>query len=249
MTQSHTSRRAFVHGAATALLAADFATATRAGEPTKAAAVPQTYLADFRAAAQIKWPKNRSLKVVCHGHSVPAGYFKTPVVRTFDAYPHLLHVALAEKYPFAVTNVTVTAIGGEASAAGAARFERDVLALRPDVVTIDYGLNDRRLGLPAARQAWTAMIAAARTAGVKVLLLTPTPDLAAKLGDAADPLNQHATQIKALAAEQRVGLVDSLAAFTTAVAGGTALSNLMSQGNHPNRAGHERVARKLIDYF
>ena len=48
-----------------------------------------------------------------------------------------------QQFPHAVLNVIVTAIGGEDSIAGAARFERDVLALRPAVVTIDYALNDR----------------------------------------------------------------------------------------------------------
>ncbi|MEK5235702.1 hypothetical protein NST99_08380 [Paenibacillus sp. FSL L8-0470] len=32
----------------------------------------------------------RTLNIVCHGHSVPSGYFATPIVDTFHAYPHLL---------------------------------------------------------------------------------------------------------------------------------------------------------------
>src|SRR6185503_2190695 len=68
------------------------------------------------------WPTNRTVNLVCHGHSVPAGYFKTPVVDSFHAYPHLLHVAVKERFPRAVVNVIVTAIGGENSVAGAARF-------------------------------------------------------------------------------------------------------------------------------
>jgi len=71
-------------------------------------------------------------------------FHKTPVVDTFNAYPHLLHLGLKERFPFAVINVAVTAIGGENSESGAARFERDVLNRKPDVITIDYALNDRR---------------------------------------------------------------------------------------------------------
>ena len=66
-----------------------------------------------------------------------------------NAYPHLWHAKLAEKFPHAVINVIATAIGGENSEQGAARFERDVLSLKPDLVTIDYSLNDR--GLPLER--------------------------------------------------------------------------------------------------
>ena len=89
------------------------------------------------------WPKNRTVNIVCHGHSVPAGYFATPYVNTFNSYPHLLHQIIKERFPFAVTNVIVTAIGGENSVEGESRFERDVLSHSPDIITIDYSLNDR----------------------------------------------------------------------------------------------------------
>ena len=98
-----------------------------------------------------QWPGNRTVNIVCHGHSVPAGYFATPMVDTFNAYPALLHRDLKHRFPFAVINVIVTAIGGEGSPQGADRFEADVLCHRPDVVTIDYGLNDRRAGLDGGR--------------------------------------------------------------------------------------------------
>ena len=207
------------------------------------------YLAPVISMLETKWPKNRAVNIVFHGHSVPSGYFKTPAVDSLHAYPNLLRVALAEKYTNAVINVIVTAIGGEASNKGAARFAADVLTHKPDVVFIDYALNDRGLGVPCARTNWIAMIEAAQAAGAKVILLTPTPDQSAKLDDANDPLNQHAEQIRNLAAEFHVGLVDSLAAFKAELARGTALTNLMSQVNHPNDRGHEIVAKELIKLF
>lgn len=207
------------------------------------------YLRSVSELCQIDWPKNRTVTVVCHGHSVPAGYFKTPAVHSLEAYPHLWHVGLARRFPHAVINVTVTAIGGENAERGAARFGADVLSLRPDVVTIDYGLNDRGLGLARARKAWTTMIQQAQAKGVKVLLVTPTPDLASKLDDPADPLNQHAAQIRELAREFHVGLVDSLAAFQTFARGGGDVRTLMSQGNHPNAEGHALVAKALMEWL
>lgn len=189
------------------------------------------------------------MNIVCHGHSVPAGYFKTPVVETFNAYPHLLHRALKEKFPYAVINVIVTAIGGENSEAGAKRFEADVLALHPDVVTIDYALNDRAIGLACAEAAWRSMITNALQRHVKVVLLTPTPDTGARLESPADPLSRHAEQIRSLAREYRVGLVDSLAAFKTQAGAGRRLEDFMSQANHPNRQGHELVAGELLRLF
>lgn len=197
---------------------------------------------------QKDWPANRTINIVCHGHSVPGGYFKTPIVNTFNAYPHLWHVALKQRYPHAVINVIVTAIGGEHSESGAERFERDVLVLRPDLLTIDYCLNDRRIGLDRARAAWTKMIQRAKAANVPTILLTPTADIAAKMDDPADPLNQHAEQVRSLAAEHSLLLVDSYAAFKRSVGDGVPLESLMSQGNHPNRAGHELVAVELSKF-
>lgn len=207
------------------------------------------YLASVVATLNEKWPANRTVNIVCHGHSVPAGYFVTPTVDTFHAYPYLLHRELKARFPCAVVNVIITAIGGEDSAAGAARFERDVLTHRPDVVLIDYALNDRGLGLAKARTAWVAMVEKAQAAGVRVILLTPTPDTAARLDDPTDPLNRHAAQIRQLATEYHVGLVDSLAAFRKYVQDGGQLADLMAQSNHPNAKGHALVAGELAQWF
>ena len=73
---------------------------------------PADYLADVVAVLKAQWPGNRTVNIVCHGHSVPSGYFATPVVDTFNAYPHLLHQGLKHRFPFAVVNVIVAAIGG-----------------------------------------------------------------------------------------------------------------------------------------
>jgi acyl-CoA thioesterase I len=216
---------------------------------TDAAASPATYLSSVTAQLSLDWPKNRTVNIVCHGHSVPAGYFRTPEVRPLDSYPHLLRVGLAERFPHSVFNVIVTAIGGENSEQGAARFERDVLSLRPDVVTIDYGLNDRKLGLARAEAAWRSMIATCQAKGIPVILLTPTVDLKAKLANADDPLIQHAAQIRRLAAEHQVGLVDSLARFQAHASDAAQMAELMAQHNHPNRRGHELVAAGLLDFF
>src|SRR3954467_10042249 len=116
----------------------------RGDEVPGEAGAPKTYLAELEALLRVDWPRNRTVNIVVHGHSVPAGYFETPEVRSLEAYPALLRNDLARRFPHAVINVIVTAIGGENSVAGAARFEKDVLSHQPDLVLIDYALNDRR---------------------------------------------------------------------------------------------------------
>lgn len=196
------------------------------------------------------WPNNRAVNIVCHGHSVPAGYFATPYVDPFGAYPHLLHRLVKERFPFAVTNVIVTAIGGEHSAQGAARFASEVLCHRPDVLTIDYGLNDRAIGLEAARTAWESMIEQALAQNVKVILCTPTWDRGYYTQDAGwEALHLHARQIRQLAEKYDLGLADSFESFQKAVSCEGDLAGLLSHVNHPTREGHMLVAREIGKYF
>jgi hypothetical protein len=143
------------------------------------AQAPAEYFDPLLHQLELKIPDNRTVNIVFHGNSVPAGYFKTPVVDTFDSYPHLVHSKLKERCPFAVINVIVTAKGSETSEGGAARFG-EVLAFKPDIVFIDYALNDRSIGLERARVAQEKMITAAKAQGALVVLMTPTPDLTAK---------------------------------------------------------------------
>lgn len=212
---------------------------------------PLTYLADISVELHKQWPENCLMNIVCHGHSVPSGYFATPRVEALNAYPHLLHKMLLERFPYAVINVIVTAIGGEAAVGGAVRFGKEVLNHAPSVVTIDYALNDRGHGLAVAGKAWRSMIEEAMSNGSKVILCTPTPDMSGEYGEneSWQQLQQHAEQIRGLAVEYQVGLADSLLAFEKAVAAGEYLTNLLSWYNHPSSRGHQLVANEIARWF
>ena len=209
----------------------------------------ETYLGNLEAQLGKKWPDNRTVNLVFHGHSVPAGYARTPVVNTLHAYPHLVLCGLKERYPNAVVNVIVTAIGGEQSEQGAARFGEEVLTHRPDVVLIDYALNDRTIGLERSEKAWREMIEAALGQGVKVILLTPTPDLGEDILAEGGRLAAHAELIRRLAAEYHVGLADLYAAFRSRAQAGEKISLYMSQVNHPNALGHSIAAAEILPWF
>ena len=212
----------------------------------------ETYLIDIVHEMARPWPENRTVNIVCHGHSVPAGYFTTPVVNTLAAYPHQLLVGLKERFAFAPVNVIVTAVGGENAEEGAARFTNEVLCHRPDVVTLDYALNDRRIGLLRAKDAWREMIDQTLARNVKVVLLTPTHDvLSLRSGEKkwSEELPRHAELVRQLAIEYEVGLADSYGAFARYIQTGGHVLDLLSHVNHPNRLGHQLVARELLRWF
>ena len=212
-------------------------------------AKPDNYLADLKAELQIEWPENRTINIVFHGHSVPAGYFNTPQVNTLSAYPHLFLKKLKSIYPYAVVNVIVTAIGGENSVQGAERFEKDVLVHEPDLIFIDYALNDRRVGMDKAYKAWSMMIKKAKEHSIPVILLTPSPDQRVDYNFPKNELKKHADQIIILAKENKVGHVDSYKAFDFLYSDKEQLTKYMSQVNHPNELGHELIANEIIDTY
>ena len=124
---------------------------------------------------------------------------------------------------------------------------------------IDYALNDRGIGLERAKVAWQKMIDAAlahtftdrdgNVHGVKVFLLTPTPDTNEDILSDESPLAQHAAQIRQLAIDNNVGLIDSYAIFKELVENGESLSPYMAQNNHVNATGHQLVANEIAEQF
>lgn len=209
----------------------------------------EDYLKSIKEELQKKWPQNRTINLVFHGHSVPSGYFATPDVRTLDAYPQLVLQQLKQRYPNAVINVIVTAIGGENSAQGEKRFKNDVLTHKPDVLFIDYALNDRKLGLAQSRRHMEKMIKQALKKNIKVILLTPSADQKVNLLQPGNELELFATQLSNLANVYHIGLADSYKQFKQVLEEKKDLKPYMAQSNHPNRAGHELIAAEIMRWF
>ncbi len=229
-----------------ALIAAVFAAQPTHAATTSAPAEDQRCIARLVADLDRTWPDNATINIVAFGHSVPAGYAATPVVDKRNAYPRLLEDALLDRHPHAVLNVITSAVGGENSDQGSARFSRDVLDHHPRMVLIDFGLNDRSLSLAKSMSNLEGMISKAREADICPVLLTPTWDMASNPSDPADALATQGEMIRQLGERTHTPVVDSLAAFA-AFRGDR--GQLMAQSNHPNRKGHELVLQQLLRLF
>jgi acyl-CoA thioesterase I len=235
-----------------AVLAGTAAAQPAAAQPAAAqtsAAQPAGYLGDIKLELQKKWPANRTINLVFHGHSVPAGYARTPDVNSFDSYPYLVQRELKRLYPYAVINIIVTAIGGENSSQGAQRFKKDVLTHRPDVLFIDYALNDRKIGLEPSRRNMEKMIRAALKKNIRVILLTPSADEQVNLLQPGNELELFARQITQLAEKYKIGLADSYSRFRRIEEQKMDIHEYMAQSNHPNRKGHGMIAEEILLYF
>ncbi|WP_435414904.1 SGNH/GDSL hydrolase family protein [Polaribacter aestuariivivens] len=218
-------------------------------ETDGAAATYDDYLKNIKTELTKNWPNNRTINLVFHGHSVPSGYYQTPTVNTLNAYPHQVLKKLSAKYPTAVINTIKTSIGGEHSIKGATRFDTEVLVHRPDVLFIDYSLNDRSQGLAAAYAAWKEMIQKALARGIKVVLLSPSPIKDINMLATNTELYEHTEQVKRLALENGVAFVDSFEQFKQEVINGNNVNDYLSTGNHPNTAGHTLIANEIMKFF
>ena len=94
-------------------------------------------------------------------------------------YTNYVESYLATRYPELGLTFFNAGWGGDSSTGGAKRLERDVLSLRPTVVTICYGMNDGCYTLPTDEIRATfvggmrELIARLKAADVRTVLLTP----------------------------------------------------------------------------
>ncbi|QJE96910.1 SGNH/GDSL hydrolase family protein [Luteolibacter luteus] len=213
--------------------------------PAQEPPLPAPLIAELKK----EWPKNRTVNLVFHGHSVPAGYHETPEVKPFESYPLMAMQRIQKANPHAVINAIVTAIGGEDSKKGAARFKKDVLRMHPDVIFIDYALNDRRLPEAEVEKAWRSMAKEAKAEGVPVVFVTPTGARNVNYDAPDEPLEIRAAIIRKVAAEEGIPVADVLAAWKAALKKGVKQDSLLAQANHPNKKGHEIAAKVIAGMF
>jgi arylsulfatase A-like enzyme/lysophospholipase L1-like esterase len=207
------------------------------------------YLSSLLPELRKKWPKNRLVNLVFHGHSVVAGYLTGSNITTFQSYPMLVLQKVTEKFSTVPINMIRTAIGGENAEQGEKRFDSTVLVHHPNVLFIDYALNDRSIGIDRARIAWESMIKKTLAKNIKLILLTPTPDLTEDILNETTPLEKHSAMIIALGKQYNIPVIDSYHTFKKMAMAGVDLKSLMAQNNHPNDKGHQVVANLINQLF
>ena len=182
--------------------------------------------------------------IVAFGDSITAGY----CVRR--GFPSFWKAMLAEKYPDARVEMINSGTSGDTSMDGLARLDWAVLAYEPDLITINFGINDCALGLDLEEFEMNFVEMARRIrAGPnsEVLLLSSQPLETPPY----DRLVQDYYQaIERLAKQMDVGFVDVHGAWMQRVRQGTPLGSLILTGlDHPNEAGYWIIAEELMRLF
>ncbi|QDV48038.1 SGNH/GDSL hydrolase family protein [Gimesia fumaroli] len=166
-------------------------------------------------------------------------------------------------------------IGGNTTANAVARFEKDVLQKQPDLVVIQFGINDSAVDVwrdppkeksRVSKKQYEAnlrsLIKQLKEKQIAVILMTPNslrwiPRIQKLYGkppyDPEDPdgfnlfLKAYAETVRQIAKETNVPLVDVYAAFETyAKQPGQSAHDLLLDGIHPNTKGQRMVADLLM---
>lgn len=214
-------------------------------------------------AAASAQPAEKPFTLVAFGDSTTAPRGSLAVYAT-----HLQEQLVARDRPLNVINAGV---GGNTTAMARTRFEKEVLARQPDLVVIQFGINDAavdvwkkppatapRVPLAAFENNLREFCTTLKGRGAHVVLMTPnplrwTPKLKELYGqppyrvDEADGFNvllrDYAGVVRKLAREESVELVDVFEAFMAK----PSPDELLLDGMHPNERGQALVAELLVE--
>ena len=209
----------------------------------------------------LAWPRN----VVVFGDST------TAAVPEYQVYGQLLAVELSARVGAAVTVINA-GVRGDTTEKAELRWQHDVLDHSPDLVVIQFGINDATIDVWKTPPATTSrvplrefrshvlkFIRDARAQGAQVVVMTPNPlswkpRLVELYGrapyDVTDPqglnvnLARYAEAVRDLAHTEGVPLVDVWAAHEAFAR--EHQESLLLDGIHPNAGGHDLVARLLM---
>lgn len=197
----------------------------------------------------------RKIKVVTLGDSITKGV--RPGVTANDTFAAMLQVrGITEGFDLEVINV---GIGGERTDQALERFDRDVVAKKPDIITIMYGANDSyvdpgktapRISPEEFRQNLLKLVERSQAVGIRVVLMTE-PRWGAKpapngLGEHPNIRLEHFMILaREVARAKMLPLVDHFAEWTRREEEGLNLVTVTTDLLHPNPAGHRLMADSI----
>lgn len=182
----------------------------------------------------------------------------------YGGYVWLLQRYLNFLYPQQPVDIISSGISGNTSTQLSERFKRDVLDQKPDLITINIGVNDvlqsfqtptpARPNIPTPqeyRQNLTAMVQVATTKGIPVLLLSPTiiyEDLSSRENQR---IAEYIAVMREVALQYRCQFIDLNIPFRHVIItyqryGGQGQNLLTRDGIHPNIAGHQIIAYTIL---
>ena len=185
-----------------------------------------------------------NVTIVAFGDSITEGY----CVRR--GFPSFWAEILREMYPDANVEMINSGNCGDTSMDGLARLDFSVLSYEPDLVTINFGINDCVLGLDLDEfeMNFVEMVRRIRAGPNSEILLLSSQPLETPPYDRM--VLDYYQAVLRVAKEMDVGFVNVFGAWMRAVSSGTPLGSLIIPGlDHPNEAGYRIIAEELMRLF
>lgn len=203
-------------------------------------------------------PEPEVFRLVTLGDSITKG------VRQGVTAEETFTTLLGDSLRAAGVNVEVinTGIGGEKTDQALARLD-DIIALKPDCVTVMYGTNDAfidkgktapRISLEEYGDNLRAIVLKLQAAGIATILMTEPPlGNMPRLSEEPYRSNGHnflmipyMNECRLIADAFDVTLVDNFARWSELALTGHDIDALMTDGVHPNPAGHRIIAETIL---
>ena len=185
-----------------------------------------------------------NVTIVAFGDSITAGF----AVRR--GFPSFWREMLQQKYPEARLELINSGISGDTTLDGLARLDWAVRSYEPDLVTINFGINDCVLGmgLDEFEMNLVEIVRRIRAGPDSEILLLSSQPLETPPYDKI--VQDYYQTVERVAKEMNVGFVDVHGAWMEHVRIGTPLSSMIIPGlDHPNEAGYRIIAEELMNLF
>jgi lysophospholipase L1-like esterase len=185
----------------------------------------------------------KPVRIVCFGDSVTGLYYHTGGRRS---YTDLLKIALRRLCRSADITTINAGISGHTTRDALKRIDTDVLAKKPSLVTVMFGLNDMtRIPLDEYRANLSTIVEKVRAGGAEVMLCTPNSVITTTSRPSAK-LVQYCEVVRKVAREKNVALCDCYQAYEAVrIQDALAWRLLMSDEIHPNCDGHKLIAEQI----
>jgi lysophospholipase L1-like esterase len=183
------------------------------------------------------------VRIVCFGDSITGVYYHTGSRR---AYPDMLQLALQRLYPKAKVSVHNAGISGHNTRHALARLDKDVLKLKPHLVTVMFGMNDLvAVPLDEFKANLGEIIRRCRKASAEVLLCTQN-DILDEGGRSRAKLAEYTAAIHQMARAHKIAVARCNEAYNAVrQKDAFAFELLMSDAIHPNMDGHKLFAVEI----
>jgi len=146
-------------------------------------------------------------------------------------------------------------VGGNRSVEMLKRVDADVIAKKPDWLLLSCGVNDvwsRSIDLDTFKKNMTQIVDKVQAAGIKVMILPPTPIYEASKQEFNDKIPSYADFMKQLAKERNLPCADIHQAWLDYIAAAKQPDNpnvVTVDGVHPNPDGHLVFAKTILATF